>query len=252
MVKEATLAKAEVPYMHRYYNVKRVHADNNEHSTNALLRIVNCFIQELNENAPLPRMILVFPDKDVIQALGRENLDHGVGNALGKCIDKLLSIIDRSIETKKADMYFRRPGSIAPGEPKLIWIKMLRRYGFTKHPIFTLQEKFNEILEEALLGKKHTYIMDLDECVTSVSFDRNAELRPMGLIELWNEINDQVQKFDRQQITLKPKIIKEANKQARADNYERRQHRSPTRKQAYNGSGDNNKSVAKSKSYYNY
>ena len=205
MINEATIAKAELPYMHRYYNIKRFYAENFNYSVNAVKRIQNTFIEALEDNQRLPRLIIVFLDRDLIDSIGKANLDDGTEIALGKLIDKILSIIDRIAEARKADMYYRKPGSVSPGEPKFIWVKMLRRHGFNKHPVLTLQKNFNEILEDALADKRHNYIMDLDEAVTSDSFDRNADLRASGLIDLWNEIDTQVQKFNRQQISLKPR-----------------------------------------------
>ena len=260
MVKEATIAKAEIPYIHRYYNVKRFYADSGETSMNSLLRMQNSMVKATDENEHLPRFIIFFPDKDLIESLGRKNLDHGAGQAFGKLIDKLLSMVDRIGETLKADMYYRRPGSISPGEPKFIWVKMLQRYGFAKHPVYALTSKFNAILESSLVGKKHTYIVSLDEAITASSFDRNADLRPTGLIQLWNELDDQIHKFDRQQISLKPQLISSttevtSDKEFRNDKSQAKWQEQPERRRqsdSYdrNGSGDFARNYSKPRDNY--
>ena len=62
----------------------------------------------------------------------------------------------------------------------------------------------NAILEEVLEPIRHTYIMSTDVCLNANSFDRNGDLRVGAMIDLWNEIDKQMELFDKQQITLKP------------------------------------------------
>ena len=207
MRRESKLAKLQEPYLYKYYNVKRYYADLNNYTGNALERIQNALIKAINDNQHLPRFLLVFPDRDLITSMGKEFIKFGVGDALGRIVDKLIANVDRIVNNRKTDLYFKRPGAISPGEPKFIWIKMIRRPNEASNSVQSVRTKFNSILEKAITGKRHNYILDFDGVLSNDSFDRNAELNPTGMIEAWLEIDRKIQMFDKQQLSLKPECI---------------------------------------------
>ena len=204
MRREAKLAKKEPPYLYRYYNVKYFVPDTSEYCTNALLRLQNVFIDALNNNR-LPRLILIFIDRDLIDSFGNDYVDYEVRDSFGKIIDKLTSNLYQICNTKKLDMYNKRPGSISPSEPKLIWIRMIQHYN-PQDMVCALTYKLNNLLEEALAEKRHHYVLGVDGCLSKNSFDRNFGLRVTAVIDVWNEIDHQIELFDKQQINLRPVV----------------------------------------------
>ena len=109
------------------------------------------------------------------------------------------------VETRKTDLQIKRAGAVAYSEPRIIWIKMLHRP--EKEKLMQLRKKFNEILEETLASHRYTYIMDLDSCLTKSHFDHSNRLNADGKIAFWRHIDDQLKKFDRQEISLKPEKV---------------------------------------------
>ena len=123
--------------------------------------------------------------------------------AIGKVLDWFTIFVDRVVSTKKVDMYNRRPGSISPGEPKFIWLKMINRFQGSS---VLMQQRtcFTAMLEEAIASKCHVYIMDLGDVIKPTSFDRNSSFRATARIEIWAEINQQIELFDKQKLSLRP------------------------------------------------
>ena len=84
----------------------------------------NVLVEALNEFDLLPRMMIFFIDRDLLVSIGKEFIDsESIDKVYGKVIDKLTGFVFRMINTKKTDMYNKRPGSVSPSEPKVIWVK---------------------------------------------------------------------------------------------------------------------------------
>ena len=198
MRNEARLAaKGCESYMYHYYNVLPFYPDHGNLETNALQRLQNTFIRAVNDSNELPRMILVFIDRDLLNALGREFIDDNIERPYGRIIDNFTSFVYRTISTQKLDLYNKRPGSVSPSEPKVIWVKTIQRYN-PRDVICTVTEKCNEVLEESLASKRHFYVMAVDSMLHHDFFDRNFGLRVGSVIELWNDVDKQVELFDKQ------------------------------------------------------
>ena len=216
MRREAKLAKKQEPYLYRYYNVKYLVPDTSDYSTNSLLRLQNVFIDALNENK-LPRLVLIFIDRDLLNTFGNKNVDYGIRRSFSGVVDKITGAFYQLCNTKKIDMYNKRPGSISPSEPKLVWIRMIQRYD-PEDLVCALTYKINTMFEEALLDKRHCYVLGVDGCLSKNSFDRNYGLRVNAVIDVWNEIDRQIELFDKQEIHLRPAVHPAVDEGAMGDN----------------------------------
>ena len=123
-------------------------------------------------------------------------------------VEWLVNEFDKAIKIKREDMRDKRPGSITSFEPKVIWVKMITRPGA---PSLNLAgEKFNVILEETLHKTRNMFVMEIDQSGFSneASFEKNnGNLNFRGKAQYWNEFDKLLKRFDKQEITLKPKPI---------------------------------------------
>ena len=104
------------------------------------------------------------------------------------------------------DLQNLKPGAVVSTEPKLLWVKMIYRPG--KEKLQKLRNKYNEILEENLANHKHCYIIDPDEVMVNDHFNLSNRLVAESKITYWKFVDQQIKKFDRQEIDLKPhKVI---------------------------------------------
>ena len=140
---------AIIPYMFRYYNVKKFIPGNiASMSTSPVARILNNLIKAVNENQLLPHFIIIVPDWDILKSI--KYYDYGVSKIIGSTLEWLVREIDRLITTKKIDLAKIRPGAVISSEPKIIWITMLGRPYPSR--VLALRKKFNAILEETLFS----------------------------------------------------------------------------------------------------
>ena len=109
--------------------------------------------------------------------------------------------MDRTITARKEDMYQLRPGTINPSEPKVIWIQMVHRN--PEVPNSQKKAAFNDILESAIRPKKHNYMINLDESVNKFSYGRYNDIDSATVIDIWANINHQIEEFDKQKRSLK-------------------------------------------------
>ena len=127
----------------------------NVRSITACMR--NHIIVAVKNKSRLPHFILIFPDKDIIEFT--DFYGWGISFALGAQIDWFLNEIESVISTKKEDLAAIRPGAIHPGEPKVIYVKMIEHPHHSR--AMSVRWKFNRALEDSLLKRKHGYIMDV-------------------------------------------------------------------------------------------
>ena len=200
---EARLAKTDEPYLYQYYNIHPYFPSNSIIINNNVLRLANSLVEALNKRQNLPRMLVFFPDKDLLSALGPKFLINRPERAIARLIDWITNFVNREISTRKVDMYAKKPSSVSPGEPKFLWIKMLNRFQ-NRDATNSYRLCFNSMLEEAISSRKHSYIIDPSHILKPAAFDRNGALRAGARIELWVEINQQIELFDKQKLSLKP------------------------------------------------
>ena len=77
--------------------------------------------------------------------------------------------ISRALQVKKDRLFGLKPGAINPGEPKVIWVKMINQRK-AQDDTLTVRRKFNTVLENLLVDYKHHYIMDLDYYLSEPAF----------------------------------------------------------------------------------
>ena len=209
---EAYKSNKRCPFICDYFNIRAYWTYTPSSTIHSVIaRIYNSVIKALNENLKLPRFIIVVPGRDILRRAAFYKF--GASLVIGDNVEWLIDNITRVVETRKSDLRDRKPGVVTSSEPKLIWIKMLYRPG--KERLQKLRTKYNEILEENLANHRFCYIIDPDKGLTNEDFDMSNQLTATGKIAFWQYLDDQLKKFDRQEIELKPqKIITITREQA--------------------------------------
>ena len=112
------------------------------------------------------------------------------------------------VRRKRADLLDRKPGAIYSGYPVLIFVRMIRRpvqcSGRAKSvKIYSLRAKFNDALNDAV-AKIDQRIMTINSCFTEEHFDHWGNLSLRGKRAMWLEIDDLLERFNRDEVKLLP------------------------------------------------
>ena len=187
-------------YVYGNYNVQGIFPANFYAQRSILARMLNTVIYGLNKFEKLPRMLVMIPDKNLIEAV--DNKRSGISLTMGMCLEWLIRQIEKAIDRKKNMMREIKPGSVIVGEPKMIWIKMIKRPN--NEELLCLREKFNEILEDILATRRDSYIMSAEEFLDNSNFSRLNDLTVTGREHYWKAVDSLIMKFDKQMVSLKP------------------------------------------------
>ena len=126
--------------------------------------------------------------------------DFGIGSILTKWVQWLWRMLDRLIETRKQDLFAKRPGSVAGRDPRIIWIKMIERPHVPRtdkrYKTLSLRTKFNDIVDELVNGKRNNYSLSIDS-LEQHHFSPLGELNDFGRMQLWKEIDYYFKQFNR-------------------------------------------------------
>ena len=203
MHRESTITRHDMVNCCNFYNVDGLFYYNTQSVTSSFTRIVNSLIITLNKLNTLPRMVMIVPDKDLINHINFSS--SGTTQIVGIVMDWLIRQIERIIYQRKAEMHDKKMGSVVTGEPKIIWVKALEEC----HSSVVVEnvQKFNKVLESMLSTRRDTYFLDPSQHVDNTMFMKSSDsLVSSGKIHYWKSVDEQIKKFDHQEITLKPRM----------------------------------------------
>ena len=207
MKTEAYINKERQPFMYEFYNTKFFMQQ--PLSSVRLLenRVINAFIEGLNEMVKLPKYILVVLDKNLIDAVDTE---FGVKLALMKMVNYISNELIKAINCRKDDIKMKRPGGLASsGEPRLIWVSVVHRPKNTHpnmHHIYKLVSKTNEVIEEVVKrNNRISHILYVESVNEYMHFDHVGKLTDIGKQHYWEEVDKKVKQLDRGETDLLPR-----------------------------------------------
>ena len=212
---DAIISKEPVPYVHDFYNVQFFTANPLSEITNIMTRMVNSLVKALNEVKVLPRIILVIPDDNILHQVGKLNPSTDALIVIEKAVNWMLTQMERAISSKKEYLRKRKPGAVTSGEPKVIWVKMLKRYNACNN-LMQIRNMFNDTVEKCMLDKSAHYIIDICEKLSDPCYFMPAEpydLTNDGKTRFWKELDMLLESFDHQKISLKPRRMEQTEKE---------------------------------------
>ena len=186
--------------------MKTLYKTSSSGTRRATTRIINSLIDELNSQHKIPRFLVVIIDKDVIA-----DVDLYDKEASPRMIDNLnwlVKQIDIAINRKKSDIMTKRPGAIFKGDPKIIFVRMLRRFqkntpGTKLDLLYGLRGKFNDALNTAA-AQIDQKMLTITSCNSLDHFNFYGNLSSKGKVEYWKELDELLNKCDRREIKLNP------------------------------------------------
>ena len=107
----------------QYYNVVNAYKTTSGVSK-AVARILNALIHTINAEQKLPRFLVIILDKDLLSDINV--FDGYAARAITNSVDWLVKQIHVVISQKKSELLVKRPGAVFTGDPKIIFIHMLR------------------------------------------------------------------------------------------------------------------------------
>ena len=154
-------------YLLKYYNVKLLYKLMSAGVHCVIARIINSLIDGFNMNDHLPRFIVVIIDHDIIKDV--DVFDRNAHKTIGDNVHWLVHQIDILVKRKKAEIQVKRPGALFVGDPKIIFVRMLRRvgkpfyHGSKLEALHGHRAKFNDALNEAVaqIDQKNAYYNSL-------------------------------------------------------------------------------------------
>ena len=200
MRREAKISKSPQPYLYDQYNVTYYQMANSQ-LINYLGRLLNSLMEGINKHH-LPRHLVFLLDHDLLKGMKATN-KPGISRLIGNCLSWLTKQIELIINIKKEEIFSKCMGALQPDEPNVIWIKILEKPNSSQQDE-ELRHKYNDILEETLVSRHNNKIMDVKGALQAALFDHNGHLTGDGKIKLWQEIDSQIQLFDKGEITLLP------------------------------------------------
>ena len=170
---------------------------------NVATRLINALIKALSDTNKLPKIIVIIPHDDLAKFLYKGLQASELKTVFTIIMDWMVSTMIKVIRSKKEALIAKKPRSVAAHEPKVIWVKMLYAPNGTNSQF--LSKVFNAALNEALVGKKGHFLMEIEKEVNLAIYKGVFnELSPEGVNKYWRELNRIIRRFKYNEISLRP------------------------------------------------
>ena len=216
MKKAAVIIKQPKPYIFNYFNISG-HYVTTGSGIKGVAWLLNPLIHGLNEEPFLPKLIVVIPDIDMLKYLAINGKASSL--VIGSTLHYAIMQFDLYIEKRKQDLASKCPGALIPDDtyPKIIWVRIPRRPKVIARDIFANRGRFNSIIEERLFDGKETSHFIISIEIPQDEFTLTGDLSSTGKASFWKEMNEGLKKFDKQEITLKPRQRNQPNQEVAKD-----------------------------------
>ena len=215
--RKAWAANLDPPYLYCYYNVFGYYTLRSSGNKHAIGHMLNSFIVGLNTRDRLPWLVVLVPDKDIIEDVGVYDDPHRAVNIIAENVGWLLRQMEILIKRKRMELSEKKPGAIYGNDPKVIVMEMIRRplrfpSDSTMDGILSLRNKFNSLLNDAAnyFGFNRMYV---EACSSEFHFDRTGYLNDEGMSEFWKEVDELIECFDMKKIKMLPRVDKKEKKE---------------------------------------
>ena len=195
MKKAVVIIKQPKPYIFNYFNISS-HYITTGSGIRGMARLLNPLIHGLNEEAFLPKLIVVILDVDMLKYLAIKGKASSL--VIGSMLHYAIMQFDLYIERRKQDLASKCLRALFPADtyPKIIWVRIPKRPKAIAKDIFSNRGKFNLILEERLFDGKESSHFIISIEVPQDEFPITGELSSADKSSFWREISEGLKKFD--------------------------------------------------------
>ena len=168
--------------------------------------------------------IVVVPDADIVHFVLKSN-DDFIKKLFKTALSWVMTQMSRVVSAKKDELFNKLPGSVIAYEPKFIRVQMLNRVNDASL-VQSWCTKFNEVLIDQLANRENHYTINMYATMLDVNlYDRSNRLNGRGMVTFWTKLDNQIDKFDKQKITLKPFVHRRQKNQ----NWKRQRDANPNK-----------------------
>ena len=211
-----------IPYLFEFYNVKDFHGSasgddqNGNDKCNYLARVINALTEAANKCDRLPRYVVITIDIDLIEAINVWEPEKVAIQAFNETSTWLVKHVNMVIRRRKVNITDKNPGAIFGADPKIIFLKAMRRASFYPkgsqlERLCMARTKFNDALNEAV-AKYNNHIMNITACNLPEHYNRYGRLSNLGSKVFWQEMDHLMERFDKNEIQLLPAAANYYNK----------------------------------------
>ena len=171
-----------------------------------MTRMLNKLTSTIATLKKLPKYLIVIIDKDII--LDTDVFDPQAPIIIEEMTRWFIRQIDVILRRKKVDFLNKKPGALTGLATMTIYIRMLRRAGTFNdqsriYGTLQLRSKFNNTLNDTI-AKLDQCILTVNSCNTYEDFNHHGNLSPKGKSKFWWEIDDLLERFEKNKIKLLP------------------------------------------------
>ena len=203
---------AVLPYMYEFYNVFAFSQEKSSGVRSVLARIIFLLLEGLNSRPRLPRFIVVILDKDLMEELDLWEPEGPMIKAFNVVTHWLAKSINVLIRRRRVDISDKNPGAVFGDDPRVVFVKMIKRAEYYSAncllgKICGARAKFNESLNAAVHDNEQ-HIMNVTGCMRRDDFDLCGNLSHSGMKIFWLEVDQLMERFDRNNLKLLPTPIR--------------------------------------------
>ena len=158
---------------------------------------MNSLIKALNDRTKLPKLVIIIPDWDLLKYFGDDSCSFDVSTISKRVLLWMVTNINRALATSKEDLRKTKTGVVGPGEPRIIWMKMINRKNVSDR-VLTVRNRFNNALENVLMEKTDHFILNINQAMDDQQFFSQSQkkLTDQGKKRFRVQIDLQIKNFD--------------------------------------------------------
>ena len=149
---------------------------------------------------------MIVLDKDIIT--DTDVFDDQIVKIIREMTEWLVKQVSILIRQHRVELLQKKPRAVFGAHLRVVYTCMIRcvdtfRRGSKLDEVYSLRAKFNDALNNAA-ARSNQYILTINSCCTSAHFDQWGNLSQKGKEAFWAEMDDLLERFDRDQIKLLP------------------------------------------------
>ena len=194
-------------YIIDFYNVRAIY--NSAASVSFVAtRMLNALTETINTLHTLPKFLIIVLDKDILGNIDlyTKHVDKHISEMTCCFVRQINTIVRR----KRVDLLAKKPGAVSGYCTTIIFLRMIRRVGSfhedsKMYQVNSFRHRFNDCLNDAV-AKISQRILTVNSCNAYEHFDRGGRLSPAGCMIFWKELDDLIDRYERNKVKLLPNL----------------------------------------------
>ena len=160
--------------------------------TNLLINAIECKVN--GRLLPLPKIVVVVPDNDIICLLSDKDCFSGIAQLLSQIVNHIMTEYERTLAVYKEYLSAK---SLHPGYPHILWIQAPQHNNFKDN---SLRFKFNKCINELVHHHANTSTLELkkvwDPSDVNLFLAESQRFTNEGYHAYWEAVDWTVRYFD--------------------------------------------------------